>query len=72
MFKDSEDLNIYEITEQETIPLADFTQFQERMDRRRNALESIIEFQQPFPFLYEQKLNFNRNTGFKRQPPRPV
>jgi GTPase SAR1 family protein len=65
MFKDSEDLNIYEITDQETIPLADFTQFQERMDRRRNALESIIEFQQPFPFLYEQKLALIETPGLK-------
>jgi tetratricopeptide (TPR) repeat protein len=65
MFKDFEDLNIYEITDQETVQLADFTQFQERMDRRRNALESIIEFQQPFPFLYEQKLALIETPGLK-------
>lgn len=65
MFKDFEDLNIYEITDQETVQLEDFTQFQERMDRRRNALESIIEFQQPFPFLYEQKLALIETPGLK-------
>ncbi|WP_045524558.1 dynamin family protein [Neobacillus niacini] len=65
MFKDYDDLNIYEITDQETVRLTDFTQFQERMDRRRNALESIIEFQQPFPFLYEQKLALIETPGLK-------
>lgn len=65
MFKDFEDLSIYEITDQETVQLEDFTQFQERMDRRRNALESIIEFQQPFPFLYEQKLALIETPGLK-------
>lgn len=65
MFKDFEDLNIYEITDQETVKLADFVQFQERMDRRRNALESIIEFQQPFPLLYEQKLALIETPGLK-------
>ncbi|WHY01608.1 dynamin family protein [Neobacillus sp. DY30] len=65
MFKDFDDLNIYEITDQETVALADFTHFQERMDRRRNALESIIEFQQPFPFLYEQKLALIETPGLK-------
>lgn len=63
MFKDNEDLNIVEITDQETVSLEDFTKFQERMDRRRNALESIIEFQQPFPFLYEQKLALIETPG---------
>lgn len=65
MFKDFEDLNIYEITDQATVKLEDFTDFQERMDRRRNALESIIEFQQPFPFLYEQKLALVETPGLK-------
>jgi GTP-binding protein EngB required for normal cell division len=65
MFKDFEDLNIYEITDQETVPLTDFTQFQERMDRRRNAMESIIEFQQPFPLLYEQNLTLIETPGLK-------
>ncbi|MFS0779363.1 dynamin family protein [Neobacillus sp. 3P2-tot-E-2] len=65
MFKDVEDLNIYEITDHDTITLADFTHFQERMDRRRNALESIIEFQQPFPVLYEQKLALIDTPGLK-------
>jgi predicted GTPase len=35
------------------------------MDRRRNALESIIEFQQPFPLLYEQKLALIETPGLK-------
>ncbi|MEH7252492.1 dynamin family protein [Neobacillus niacini] len=63
MFKDNEDLTIVEITDEETVSLEDFAQFQERMDRRRNALESIIEFQQPFPFLYEQKLALIETPG---------
>ncbi|MEH7179944.1 dynamin family protein [Neobacillus vireti] len=63
MFKDNEDVNILEITDQETLSLEDFTQFQERMDRRRNALDSIFEFQQPFPFLYEQKLALIETPG---------
>ncbi len=63
VFKDNEDLNIIEITDEETVSLNDFTHFQERMDRRRNALESIIEFQQPFPFLYEQKLALIETPG---------
>lgn len=65
MFKDDEELNIYEITDQETVPLADFSQFQERMDRRRNAMESIIEFRQPIPFLYEQRLALIDTPGLK-------
>lgn len=65
MFKDHEDLTINEITDQETFTLEDFTHFQERMDRRRNALESIIEFKQPFPFLYEQKLALIETPGLK-------
>ncbi|MFP7299201.1 dynamin family protein [Neobacillus niacini] len=65
MFKDFESLNIYEINDQETMELTDFTEFQERMDRRRNALESIIEFRQPFPFLYEQKLSLIETPGLK-------
>lgn len=65
MFKDDEDLTISEITDQETVQLADFSQFQERMDRRRNALESVIEFQQPFPILYEQQLALLDTPGLK-------
>jgi tetratricopeptide (TPR) repeat protein len=65
MFKDDEEVNICEVTDQETVPLADFSQFQERMDRRRNALESIIEFRQPQPFLYEQRLALIDTPGLK-------
>lgn len=65
MFKDDEELNICEITDQETVALAEFSQFQERMDRRRNALESIIEFRQPLPFLYEQRLALIDTPGLK-------
>ncbi|MGX6444823.1 dynamin family protein [Neobacillus sp. K501] len=65
MFKDDEELNICEITDQETVGLAEFSQFQERMDRRRNALESIIEFRQPLPFLYEQRLALIDTPGLK-------
>jgi small GTP-binding protein len=56
MFKDYEQLTISEITDTETIALTDFSQFQERMDRRRNALDSIIEFKQPLPFLRDKQI----------------
>jgi GTPase SAR1 family protein len=56
LFKDSEEVEISEISDQEVIMLSGFSEFQERMDRRRNALESIIEFKQPTPFLYENRL----------------
>jgi GTP-binding protein EngB required for normal cell division len=65
MFKDSENVNFYEISDYETIQLEDFTQFQERMDRRRNALDSILEFQQPIPFLYEQSVALIDTPGLK-------
>ena len=64
MFKDYEDVNISEITDQEVIQLSGFDDFQERMDRRRNALESIIEFRQPAPFLYENHLAIIDTPGF--------
>nr|WP_263323261.1 dynamin family protein [Neobacillus sp. Marseille-Q6967] len=65
MFKDHEELEICEITDEETIQLTEFSQFQERMDRRRNALDSVIEFKQPTPFLFEQRLTLIDTPGLK-------
>ncbi|MFL6562265.1 MAG: GTP-binding protein, partial [Bacillus sp. (in: firmicutes)] len=39
--------------------------FQERMDRRRNALESIIEFKRPNGFLQQNKLALIDTPGLK-------
>ena len=59
MFKDSKEEEIIEITDREMTRLSGFSDFQERMDRRRNALESIIEFKRPNAFLQENKLRSN-------------
>ncbi|MGG1396668.1 dynamin family protein [Bacillus salipaludis] len=56
VFKDHPELEINEINNKETVQLADLVDFQERMDRRRNALESLIEFKRPNPFLKENRL----------------
>lgn len=65
MFKDFEELTITEITDYETVTLPDFSQFQARLDRRRNALESIFEFKRPNPFLYENSLALIDTPGLK-------
>lgn len=65
MFKDFEESTISEITDHETVTLADFSQFQERLDRRRNALESIFEFKRPNSFLYENRLALIDTPGLK-------
>ncbi|MDF2858966.1 MAG: GTP-binding protein, partial [Neobacillus sp.] len=65
MFKDAEEYCISEITDTETIPLADLTDFHERMERRRNAFESIIDFKQPFPFLKERCIGLLDTPGLK-------
>jgi GTP-binding protein EngB required for normal cell division len=64
MFKDFEDVLISEISDAKVVGLSGFTEFQERMDRRRNALASIIEFKQPIPFLYENHLAIYDTPGF--------
>jgi GTP-binding protein EngB required for normal cell division len=69
MFKDSEKLCISEITDSETIQLSDLSDFHERMERRRNAFESIIEFKQPIPFLQEQGLALLDTPGLKGTAP---
>ncbi|HEY2422198.1 MAG TPA: dynamin family protein [Neobacillus sp.] len=56
LFKDDDDVNISEISDSIVIGLSGFSEFQERMDRRRNALESIIEFRLPVPFLHQNRL----------------
>jgi GTPase Era involved in 16S rRNA processing len=65
MFKDSEELCISEISDAETIQLAALSDFHERMERRRNAFESIIEFKQHSPFLKEQRLAILDTPGLK-------
>lgn len=64
LFKDFEEVEISEISDEDVTRLTGFSDFQERMDRRRNALESIIEFKQPFPFLYENRLAIYDTPGF--------
>ena len=65
MFTHAEDCEVTEITDREIICLPDFSDFQERMDRRRNALESMIEFKLPNVFLQENRVAFIDNPGLK-------
>lgn len=65
MFKDGKEEEIIEITDREISRLEGFTEFQERMDRRRHALESIIDFKLPNQFLRENKLAFIDTPGLK-------
>ncbi|MFJ5714315.1 dynamin family protein [Neobacillus sp. NPDC093127] len=65
MFKDADELAITEITDWEITNLSGFSDFQERMDRRRNALESIIEFKQPNAFLQGNRVAFIDTPGIK-------
>ncbi|ETI70885.1 dynamin family protein [Neobacillus vireti] len=65
MFKNDEELAITEITDWEITNLAGFSDFQERMDRRRNALESIIEFKLPNAFLQGNRVAFIDTPGLK-------
>ncbi|MDV2887952.1 hypothetical protein RYX45_22555, partial [Alkalihalophilus pseudofirmus] len=43
LFKHADTLEISEITDSETTRLVEFSDYQARMDRMRNALESTIE-----------------------------
>ncbi|MBT2723858.1 dynamin family protein [Bacillus sp. ISL-46] len=65
MFKDSAEEEIIEITDREKTRLSGFSDFQERMDRRRNALESMIEFRRPNAFLQENKVALIDTPGLK-------
>ncbi len=65
MFKDSTEEEILEITDREITSLSGFSDFQERMDRRRNALESMIEFKRPNTFLQENKIALIDTPGLK-------
>lgn len=56
VFRDAEQLTMNEITDQEIIHLPGVAEFQERMERRRNALESILEFKRPNSFFHENQL----------------
>jgi tetratricopeptide (TPR) repeat protein/GTPase SAR1 family protein len=56
VFKDDEDLKINEITDWEIAGLSDISDFQERLQRRRNALESILEYKEENQFLNENHL----------------
>lgn len=56
LFKDDAELNIEEINDSESFALSTISDFRERMERRRNSLESILEFKQPAPFLQENNI----------------
>ena len=56
VFKDDEDVKIDEITDWEIAELDDVSDFQERLQRRRNALESILEYKEENQFLNENHL----------------
>ncbi|XJZ27851.1 GTPase domain-containing protein [Bacillota bacterium Lsc_1132] len=63
LFADSDEMEINEITDEETIQLSSFADFQERLGRRRNALESILEFKKPNSFLSENQLSIMDTPG---------
>lgn len=63
LFKDHGELIINEINDFEVENLAGISDFQERMERRRNSLDSVLEFRQPFPFLKENKTAFIDTPG---------
>ncbi|MFJ7725113.1 dynamin family protein [Neobacillus sp. NPDC097160] len=65
MFTHAPSLEITEITDREITSLPDFSDFQERMDRRRNALESVIEFKLPSAFLQESRVALIDTPGLK-------
>ena len=65
MFKYADELEISEVTDASITPLAGFTDFQERMDRLRNASESIIEFCQPNGFLRQNSIAIMDTAGLK-------
>jgi GTPase SAR1 family protein len=58
VLKDNEELKINEITDWEMVELTDSSEFQERLERRRNALDSILEYKEQSQFLKENQLAF--------------
>jgi GTPase SAR1 family protein len=56
VFKDDDDLQIDEITDWETVELEGISAFQERLERRRNALDSILEYREGNRFLKDNQL----------------
>lgn len=63
VFSDNVEVEVDEITDEEVVRLSSFEHFQERLERRRNALESIIEFKQPNSFLGENHLSIIDTPG---------
>ena len=63
VFKDNEELKMDEITDREIVGLSSISDFQERLERRRNALESILEYKEPNRFLHENQLVFMDTPG---------
>ncbi|WP_251550874.1 dynamin family protein [Neobacillus muris] len=68
MFESGEELEITEITDEEINSLQDFTAFQERMDRMRHAMHSVIDYRLPNRFLAENELAFIDTPGLKGTP----
>jgi GTPase SAR1 family protein len=56
IYKDDIVSAIEEITDEGVVGLSGLADFQERMERRRNALESMIEFSKPNSFLHDHQL----------------
>lgn len=65
VFKNGEDWAISEVTDEEVTQLPEFADFQERMDRMRNASGSLIEFAYPSGFLKENSLVVFDTPGLK-------
>lgn len=65
LFKHADTLEISEITDSETTRKVEFSDFQARMDRMRNSLESTIEFKLPNLFLQENRLAIIDTPGLK-------
>lgn len=65
MFTDAEEEEVVEITDNSFTILPDHSDFLERMGRRRNALEAIIEYRQPNQFLQENRVAFIDTPGLK-------
>jgi GTPase Era involved in 16S rRNA processing len=63
MYKADEQLIIEEVTDTEVIELSGLSDFQERMGRLRNALESVIVFRKPISFLHDHQISFIDTPG---------
>jgi len=69
MFKYADEMSMTEITDDAVTDLQEFADFQERMDRLRNASESIIEFNYPSTALQEDGVAFLDTPGIKGSQP---